>query len=497
MSFVSLEFLLFLPIVIGLYYILPHKFRWAFLLAASYYFYAFSDFRLFFLIFSETFVSYLCGIFIEKSRRPRMRRVLLGVTLVFCLGLLGYFKYAGFLQTSANTVLHLVSGQADVFTVKNVLLPVGISFFTFQTLSYVLDIYYGIIPAEKHFGYYALYVAFFPQLVAGPIERSENLLPQLKQEHTLALPQMQEGVWLLLCGFTKKVAIADVVGKYVDRVYMAQDVSAVTGLAVIFATLLFVLQVYCDFSGYSDIAMGCAKMLGIDLMQNFDRPFLSQSVSEFWKRWHISLSGWFNDYVYIPLTAATRRKKHKAFWHAAIILCVFFLSGLWHGANWTFVFWGALHGAYQVVGSATKKYRMGWQKKLGIDRNSNGQVLLRRGITFGLVAFSMIFFRANSMADAFSLIRAMLTQWDFTSADLAKTAQLLQCTAMTLLEIPCQLLLLNLLNRHISLTRGKIAWTEKKSGSAYAPFYLVAVIISAWLLALSQGQASSFIYFQF
>ena len=297
MSFNSLAFLIFLPVVLILYYVLPHKARWVMLLLASYIFYTYWNFNLIFLILTTTLVSYLSGILIEKTDKKGLKTFYLIFTLVVCLGILIFFKYFNFLSHSVTALIRLFGGEAVDFTL-DLILPVGISFYTFQTLSYVIDIYREQIKAEKHLGYFALYVSFFPQLVAGPIERPENLLPQLKEEHKLDKNNLLIGFRMMIGGFTKKVVIADTLAIFVDRVFNSTDISNVTGLAVLIGAILFLFQIYCDFSGYSDIATGCARMLGINLTENFKQPLLVESISDVWSRWHITLNSWFSDYIY-------------------------------------------------------------------------------------------------------------------------------------------------------------------------------------------------------
>lgn len=275
-----------------------------------------------------------------------------------------------------------------------VLLPVGISFYTFQTLSYVIDVYRARVQAEKHFGIYAAFISFFPQLVAGPIERTTNLLPQIKKENHFDYEQASYGMKLMAWGFFKKIVIADTLAIYVDAVY--SDVYNYQGMVFVLATFFFAVQIYCDFSGYSDIAIGCAKLFGINLMSNFKSPYFSSSVKEFWSRWHISLSTWFRDYVYIPLGGS----RVGAWRHKANLLITFLGSGLWHGANWTYVIWGGVHGIAQIL-----------ENVLHFDTKSNKKIYnaVRMCIVFAFVAFVWVFFRAQSIQDAVFVIGHSLT----------------------------------------------------------------------------------------
>ena len=333
MTFNSWQFLIFLPVVVLLYWIVPNKFRWILLLIASYIFYLFWNVKLIFLILFTTGISYISAILINKSKNDKIKKLWLIITLISCLGVLFFFKYFTFIANSIIDLINLGSNNIPQLTFS-LLLPVGISFYTFQTLSYVIDVYRGKINPEYHLGYYALYVVYFPQLVAGPIERPENLLPQLRQERTFDSNDLFTGLRISIVGFFKKVVIADTVAIVVNSVY--NNLGYANGITIIIATVLFAIQIYCDFSGYTDIAIGVARMMGIKLNDNFNQPYLATSIRDFWKRWHISLTSWFTDYVYIPL-GGSRCKFYR--W-AINVMIVFLLSGLWHGAAWTFVIWG-------------------------------------------------------------------------------------------------------------------------------------------------------------
>ncbi len=337
MNFNSIEFLIFLPLVTLLYWLLPHKGRWILLLAASYIFYMSWNAWLIVLIMITTVTAYGFAIAIEKTKRIKLRKLYLSLTLLICLGLLVFFKYINFLLESAVGVIKLFGGTPDDI-VLNVILPVGISFYTFQTLSYVVEVYRGKYAAERHFGYFALYVAYFPQLVAGPIEKPQTLLPQLKQEHRLDEEDMRSGAKWLLSGFFRKCVVADFCGIFVDKVYA--DLGSANALAVFAASALFLIQVYNDFAGYSEIAMGSARLMGVKLSKNFEKPLTSTSYTEFFRRWHITLNQWFTEYLYISLGGNRKGKARKIL----NTLTVFALCGLWHGANWTFVLWGLTAG---------------------------------------------------------------------------------------------------------------------------------------------------------
>lgn len=397
MLFNSLQFAVFFIVVVGLYFAIPHRFRWMMLLAASYYFYMCWKVEYVLLIMFSTAVDYVAGLRMSKIPDRRGRRKYLWLSLFCNLGILFFYKYFNFLSRSVTGVLQTwnILYEAPLF---HVLLPVGISFYTFQTLSYTIDVYRGRIPAERHLGIYALYVAFWPQLVAGPIERTHHLLPQFRERYAFNYDRVVGGLRLMLWGLFKKVAVADHLAVYVNRVY--NHVDDYQGLPLMTATFFFAVQIYCDFSGYTDMARGAARIMGYDLMENFRRPYFSKSIREFWQRWHISLSTWFRDYVYIPLggkRASTER------WYANLFV-TFLLSGLWHGANWTFVIWGALHGIYLILENLTGFFQTRLANRWFPGEGALMNRAVRASLTFAMVCFAWIFFRANTVGDAFAVI---------------------------------------------------------------------------------------------
>ena len=407
MIFNSFEYLIFLPLVVALYFIIAPKFRWILLLAASYYFYMSWRAEYAILILFCTVVNFFGAILIDKAQSKNVKKTILIIDLVISFGVLFVYKYLSFATENINEALKLFNSSINL-PVFDILLPVGISFFTFQTLSYTIDVYKGKTPVERHFGIFALFVSFFPQLVAGPIERSENLLPQFKNEKRFDIAKTMSGLRIILWGLFKKVVIADRLAVLVNSVY--NDVHAHSGGAFIAATVAFALQIYGDFSGYSDIAVGSAKILGFDLMENFKRPYFSKTTTEFWRRWHISLSSWFRDYVYIPL-GGSRCGKLRRFINNMI---TFTLSGLWHGAEWTFVIWGVVNGLYTSISHLTKELRARISGKVFGEKAKWAHKLLQVGITFALICFSWIFFRANSLSDAVYVI-GHIFPLDFTS----------------------------------------------------------------------------------
>lgn len=402
MQFNSLEYLIFLPLVVAAYFALPHRFRWVLLLAASYYFYMCWKAEYVVLILASTLVDYWAALRMGKAGEKPKRRKYLILSLVANLGLLFSFKYFNFFNESFRSLCDSVNIFYGVPTL-DVLLPVGISFYTFQTLSYTIDVYRGTRQPERHFGIFAVYVSFFPQLVAGPIERSTRLLPQFFKKQTFEYERVVDGLRLVLWGLFKKIVIADRLAVYVNQVY--NNPGDYSGGPLILATYFFAFQIYCDFSGYTDIAIGSARMMGYDLMQNFRRPYFAKSISDFWRRWHISLSTWFRDYLYISL-GGNRVLRWR--WHYNVIV-VFVLSGLWHGANWTFLVWGMLHGIYMVVSNWTRNIRRRLSVSIGMDNRPLLQKWLRVAVTFHLVLLAWVFFRANSLSDALVILGNMLT----------------------------------------------------------------------------------------
>jgi alginate O-acetyltransferase complex protein AlgI len=392
--FNSLHFLVFFPIVAGVHFLLPHRFRWAWLLIASCYFYMAFIPAYVLILFGLILVDYVAGILIEKSEGSR-RKLFLILSLVANISILGFFKYYNFAATNLGVLSHSMGLPLSPKTLS-IVLPIGLSFHTFQSMSYTIEVYLRRQTAERHLGIYALYVLFWPQLVAGPIERPQNLLHQFREPKKLDFARVQDGARLMLVGFAKKVLVADTLARTVNLVYKTP--SNHSGLALIIATYFFAFQIYCDFSGYSDIARGASRIMGFELMVNFDRPYISTSISEFWRRWHISLSTWFRDYLFIPLGGSRTSSGRAAF----NLLVVFLVSGLWHGANWTFIAWGAIHGTVlaitQLLGKGHKGQYREKPKPAGFAR------IWRMALTFHIVVLSWIFFRAESVSQAWYVL---------------------------------------------------------------------------------------------
>ena len=512
MTFNSIPFLIFYPVVLIGYLltrVMPEKIganlRWIFLLAASYFFYMYTQPTLIVLILFTTLVSWICSLIIENinlrlaagelsedrvKRAERQKKLCLTLTLVTSLGVLFFFKYFNFLCESVLGIAGAISGESYNFAL-NLILPVGISFYTFQTLSYAIDVYRGSIKTERHFGYYALFVSFFPQLVAGPIERPDNLLPQLKQKMPISREDVAYGIRKMVLGFFKKIVVADLISVYVNAIYNEVDtLETIPALGVIIATALFAVQIYCDFSGYTDIAIGCARIMGIRLMKNFDHPYTAQTIKEFWNRWHLSLSTWFRDYLYFPL-GGSRCAKWK---HLRNIAIVFMVSGLWHGAAWTYVIWGALHAGYQVVGTLTIKSRDNLIRKMGLKPNGLLVSNLRRVGTFLLVDFAWLFFRANTTGDMVKLLSALVSPKSW-SIGWSESLDILGLTASGILLTILSIAVLYFVDR-------LVLHHEEKDGSRHlvargAIVTLVWIVAFAWTYLMANDLTSTFIYFQF
>ena len=470
MLFNSFEFLIFFPAVCLIYFILRgNKWRIPFLLIASYYFYMNWKPAYAILILTSTIITYFSGILIEKHDEKRTQKTFLTISLVINFAILFVFKYFNFINES---VFHLLDCCGLRWNVPNldVLLPVGISFYTFQAVGYSIDVYRGSIKAERRFTTYALFVSFFPQLVAGPIERAKNLLPQFHEEHTFVYDDVIEGIKQMIWGFFMKLCVADILSQYVDAVY--NNIAFHNGTSLIIATIFFTFQIYCDFGGYSNIAIGAARIMGFKLMENFHRPYLSLNINEFWKRWHISLSSWFKDYVYIPL-GGNRVKQPR---HMLNLMITFLVSGIWHGANWTFVVWGGLHGIYQVIAKI-------WNNHIGrISHKTIVYQLVSIAFCFILVSFAWIFFRANTVNDAFLIINKIFTEsgkpfFDIMVFVYGITALLILIIKDLKDEMDCKI---NFMHSRFIIIR-----------------YLSTIALVAYILLFGSFASDQFIYFQF
>lgn len=488
MLFNSLEFICFFPLVSIIYFAVPHKYRWIILLAASYFFYMGWNPSYALLLLMTTSVTWLAGVLIEKTNERKRKWPLIGC-LAINLGVLFVFKYYDFFCDNVSSLLKII-GIDRSFRKSSLILPVGISFFTFQAIGYAIDVYRGDIPAQKHFGKYALFVSFFPQLVAGPIERSRNLLPQFDEEHTFDYDRATSGLRLMAWGYFKKIVIADSVCVYVNNVY--NNLAEYKGFPLLFATVLFSIQIFCDFSGYSDIARGCARIMGFRLMRNFDHPYFSVSVKEFWKRWHISLSTWLRDYIYIPLGGNRNGERRKEL----NLLITFLISGLWHGANWTFVAWGGIHAVMQIIESRLMLSR-GNQLPDG-EKNARcfgrcARPIVSTVLTFCAVSFAWIFFRANSMHDALYVIRNMFVFKTMSFSSLYTDLKMMFGNRAEVYR-----LLLTLPVFAVASFADRM-WSLEKIIKRIRPSFRITVyvMIVVYILLAARAEMQDFIYFQF
>lgn len=485
MLFNTFHFLVFLIFVLIFYYCLPHKRRWLLLLAASYYFYMCWKPALIVLIIFSTGLNYGISLCIAREKKERKRKQYLLISLFINFGLLFIFKYLVFV----NGTLAAIFGETFSIQEISIILPMGISFYTFQAASYTIDVYKRKIKPVRHYGKFSLYISFFPQLVAGPIERAENLLPQFFRKKRFQLDQIILGFKIMLLGYFKKVVIADRVAVAVNTIYNSPN--SYSGLYFVLATILFAFQIYCDFSGYSDIAVGVAKTLGFNLMENFKNPYFSRNIKEFWRRWHISLSTWFSDYVYIPLGGSRCGKLA----HYRNLFITFLVSGLWHGANWTFFIWGGIHGILQILEAVTRPVRKRIIKVLHLDNNPV-MAVLSICITFSIVCFAWIFFRANTISDAIYIVSHLFTdirQWKSFSYvyGVSMTLGLNFIELFVVAGASIFLLLFELLSREQQIYQ----FIEKRNIIFRFCFYS---IVTAVILTMGvYYNAGEFIYFQF
>ena len=459
--------MVFFPIVCGIYFLLPSlKWRNLFLLAASYYFYMNWKPTYALLLLFSTAVTYLAALGIEHYREKKKKRFCLVFSLVLNLGILFLFKYFNFAAENINSLFSYWGIVIDIPDFP-FLLPVGISFYIFQALGYSIDVYRGKTVAEKNFFIYALFVSFFPQLVAGPIERSTNLLPQFKQKYSFSYENAMTGIRLMVWGYFLKLVLADRCALYVDPIF--NNVEHHNGGSFLLASFFFPFQIYGDFAGYSLIAIGSAKFMGFRLMENFRRPYFATTVTEFWHRWHISLSTWFKDYVYIPL-GGNRVSTIRCY---ANVMITFIISGIWHGANWTFILWGTIHGVLQCI-----EKMLGWNKKQwkGMER------FIHWAMTFCVVCLAWIFFRANTISDAFTIIKGIFTNMGVPYMRLADFG-----------AISLALMLL-LFKESIDEYHWKIRISDSPNWLV-RHIYIVSMI--AYVILLGVLNSDQFIYFQF
>lgn len=482
MLFNSINFAIFLPVVFILYWFVAKgnlRFQNILLLISSYFFYACWDWRFLFLLIFSTLLDYYTGIKIYESSTRHKKLFWLWLSICINLGFLGVFKYYNFFAASFADGLSLLGIKAN-FGSLNVILPVGISFYTFHGLSYVLDLYKNKIKPERNFISYSVFVSFFPLLVAGPIERATHLLPQILKRREFDYSKAVDGLRQILWGLFKKMVIADSCAEYANTIF--NNSADYSGSTLVLGALFFAFQIYCDFSGYSDIALGTARLFGIDLLRNFAFPYFSRDIAEFWRRWHISLSSWFRDYLYIPLGGSrggTWMKVRNTF-------IIFLVSGFWHGANWTFIVWGLLNAIYIMPSIIISTNR------INIDIVAKGKSLpsakefFSIAITFGLTLFAWIFFRANNLSHAMSYISEIFSPSLFSVPNFAGNANVLTTTSLVIIFV-----IIEWIGREhqYAISNLGIKW---KKPLRYAMYY--ALIIAIFYFS---GNEQEFIYFQF
>jgi len=482
MLFNSLQFAVFFPIVTLLYFLLGKKWRVPMLLAASCMFYMAFVPKYILILFALIVVDFTAGILIESSD-GRRRKIYLVASLCANIGMLGFFKYFNFFNANLSELAHWIGWNYPV-SALSIILPIGLSFHTFQSMSYTIEVYRGNFKAERSILHFALYVLFYPQLVAGPIERPQNLLHQFYEDHRFEWPRVWSGLKLMAAGLFKKIIIADRVAVLVNEVYKhPQDFN---GLQLLIATYFFAIQIYCDFSGYSDIARGAARVMGIELMLNFNRPYLAANLVDFWRRWHISLSTWFRDYLYVPM-GGNRVPAGRIYFNLAV---VFLVSGFWHGANWTYVVWGAAHAAGFILCLATRDLRQKVAGALGI-RDSLFTKAAGMFVTFNFVCLTWVFFRASNITSAFRIIGRILSDCSHGAMLPPGLSAPEFITALAL--IFCLLFL-------EGLTRHPPPWLVAATGFRWvrwSGYYIFCVIFILLFLLSPRRAAQTFIYFQF
>lgn len=493
MLFNSMNYLLFFPILFCIYFLIPHRFRYVWLLAASYFFYMSWNAVYALLMLTSTLITYLSGIFIQKFHDKNNRRAMkicVACSFVLNLSILIFFKYSNFIVNNLNDLLVLF-GQQQKMSNFDILLPVGISFYTFQALGYTMDVYRQQIKPEPNVFQYALFVSFFPQLVAGPIERTGNLLPQFKEHKKFSVEAARKGLVLIAWGLFMKMVLADNLARVVNPVY--DNYTAYTGIEIIIATFLFAFQIYCDFAAYSYIAAGSAEVLGFSLMENFRSPYFATSISDFWHRWHISLTTWFTDYLYIPLGGNRKGRVRKYF----NTMVVFLVSGFWHGANWTFVLWGVLNGAMIVLGDATKDIRGRCMRAMGVDTEGASHLFFRRAVTFVLINCTWIFFRAKDIQTALAMMQSIVSNLSLHKLFALSLFELWPNTQLVFV-IVCALVMLffvdHMRNQGVVFTQWLVAQGAFLRWCVYLSLLFAIIIFGVYGKTFIQTQ---FIYFQF
>ena len=487
MLFNSISFLIFFPVVVILYFVIPKKIKKVWLLLASYFFYMSWNAKYGLLIAFSTVVTYLCARLIDASDNKAVRKLILALCCLSNIGILFFFKYFEWLLSEVCGLFNVsISMPFDI------ILPVGISFYTFQALGYTIDVYRKKVPAEKNIITYALFVSFFPQLVAGPIEKSDHLLKQLQEPTKFNADNAVKGLQMMMWGFIEKLVIADTLAIIVDKVY--RDYTMYGGAVLLFVTALCSIQIYCDFGGYSHIAIGAAKVLNVDLITNFRQPFFSKTIKELWQRWHISLNMWLRDYIYIPLGGSRRGKLRKYF----NLMVTFLVSGLWHGASWHYVAWGGLNGVYQIVGEFVDPLYEKGAKKLKINPDGKFYKTIQMIVTFFLFTFSIVFFRATSLRESIFIFKQMIT--DFNISQMFNVSSWgidnLQLGQVIWLIIAMILLVFVDVTHERKISFNAIL-NEKATWQRVAVYFVTVMFLVISVIQTFGRSASAFLYFQF
>lgn len=478
MLFNSINFAIFLPIVFILYWFVTNKnlrLQNALLLVASYFFYACWDWRFMFLLIFSTLLDYFTGLKMQDAENQNRKRFWFWLSVIVNLGFLGIFKYYNFFAESFAQAISNFGLKVNPSTL-NIILPVGISFYTFHGLSYVIDIYKDRIKAEKNFVDYAVFVSFFPLLVAGPIERATHLLPQIKKERTFDYTKAVDGLRQILWGLFKKIVIADNCAEFANQIF--NNSADHSGSTLVLGALFFTFQIYGDFSGYSDIALGTARLFGIDLLRNFAFPYFSRDIAEFWRRWHISLSSWFKDYLYIPLGGS----KGGNWMRIRNTFIIFIVSGFWHGANWTFISWGALNALFIMPSIIMKTNRNNLETVAQGKLLPTIKELFQMAITFALAVFAWIFFRAENMTHAISYVSGIFSKSLFSIPDVKPYYLFLLISLFMIIEWLGR-------EQQYAISKFGLKWKRPLRWTMY-----VAIIITIFWLG---GKEQAFIYFQF
>lgn len=491
MLFNSYQFIAFFAIIVLFYYIIPPRFRNIFLLIASYYFYSCYDLSYVLLLLGSTITAYISGILIDRDQQKNAdhSKTILGIQITLNILLLAVFKYLDFIATNLDKVFSVVRIKVSLPHI-DILLPIGISFYLFQTMGYVIDVYRKEARAERNFVDFALFVSFFPQLVAGPIERFNNLIPQFKETHRFEFESFKNNILLMLWGFFMKIVIADRIAIYVDAVY--GDYYKYNGWYLVLASVLFAFQIYCDFCGYSTIAVGAAGAMGYKLMDNFRSPYCAVDIKDFWSKWHISLTGWFRDYLYIPL-GGNRKGKLRKYLNQ---LFVFLVSGLWHGAMWNYVIWGGLNGLFQIISDITAPVKKKMSHLMGSKADSSANRFVKAVVTFFMVDFTWIFFRASGTREAFLIFKNMFPLNNFNILFDKSIYGVMDEKSFKFMILSVILLIIVdiLHNRNIHIRE----WVSKQSMWFRFVFYIAIIesiiVFGMWGVGYD---ATSFIYFKF